>query len=106
MKKIFILYPLSLILLSACGRESEVRKEARLSMVAGCIAELGVIEAMIDPERLAAFCECAVARIIKNYTDAELVEMGRNPEAFEDRSNQDAVQAIAKCQDKLIPTDF
>ena len=100
------LYALGIILLLAACGDSAVRKEARYNMIAGCIGELGMIESTIDPQRVREFCECAVARIIRNYTDAELIEMGQNPEKFDDRSSRDAVQAITKCQDKLIPTHF
>jgi len=91
-----------ILLLAGCG-ESDIRKQAKQNMVAGCIGELSVVESAMDSDRVIAFCECAVDRIAKNYTDAELVEMGKNPEKFDDRSTEDAVQAITKCQDKLLP---
>ena len=95
-------FVLGALFLAACGRESDVRREARENMVAGCVGELGIVEGMLPPERIQAFCECAVNRIIRNYTDAELVIMGTNPEQFEDRSQEDAVQAIAACQQYLM----
>ena len=101
MKKLMFLT----ILLAACG-DSVVRVEAKRNMVMGCISELGAMESGMELERVKAFCECAVDNIAKNYTDAELKEMAVNPDKFEDRSAEDAVRAITKCQDKLIPDNF
>ena len=88
------------LLASGCSeKESDIKRETRLHMLAECKA--GMSEEVDDREKVRRYCDCFARHFVAGYTDVELAEIALGLGDHEARINRDFMAAFHACQDIL-----